>query len=258
LADFQNTDGGYGHALEPDLRLPTSSVIATTVAFQRLREAGADDGWPEVQRAVGYLVSAWDPTIPGWEPAPPSVDDHPHAPWWSYPGPPAAYPANPGAEAFAVLLRHRGLVSPGVLEEVAAATERAVDVLGEEVEPHEMLCWLRLAEEAPPDLAARILAAMRRALPAALVVDAAAWDRYVPGPLWFAPTPGSPLAADVAGHVEDHLDHLVSMRQSDGRWMPAWTWGDDPHWPQARLEWADALTAQSLITLDAYGRIEER
>ena len=34
LAVYQNDDGGFGHGLEPDLRTPASSVIATTVAFQ--------------------------------------------------------------------------------------------------------------------------------------------------------------------------------------------------------------------------------
>ena len=37
---FQNDDGGFGRALEPDFRLPASSAIATAVGFQYLREAG--------------------------------------------------------------------------------------------------------------------------------------------------------------------------------------------------------------------------
>ena len=31
LARFQNDDGGFGHALEPDLRTPTSSALATEI-----------------------------------------------------------------------------------------------------------------------------------------------------------------------------------------------------------------------------------
>src|SRR5215469_13791066 len=34
LATYQNADGGFGKALEPDLRLPDSSALATVVAFQ--------------------------------------------------------------------------------------------------------------------------------------------------------------------------------------------------------------------------------
>lgn len=35
---FQNSDGGFGHALEPDLRAPESSALATSVALNILRE----------------------------------------------------------------------------------------------------------------------------------------------------------------------------------------------------------------------------
>ena len=40
LASFQNSDGGFGHGLEPDLQLADSSVLATTVALQHLRDLG--------------------------------------------------------------------------------------------------------------------------------------------------------------------------------------------------------------------------
>ena len=46
LARFQNADGGFGHGLEPDLRLAGSSVIATTVALQRCREIHAPERCP--------------------------------------------------------------------------------------------------------------------------------------------------------------------------------------------------------------------
>ena len=42
LAVFQNEDGGFGHGLEPDLQSPNSSVLATTVAFQILRDLGIE------------------------------------------------------------------------------------------------------------------------------------------------------------------------------------------------------------------------
>ena len=256
LGAYQNDDGGYGRALEPDLRLPDSSSTATTVAFQHLRAAGADDTWPEVRRGVEYLLATWDPSVPGWHPTPPEVDDHPHAPWWTYRGPPTEFAANPGAEAYAVLLRHAALAPGAALTEIGAAVKGALARCGDEVEPHEMLCWMRLAAEAPEPLADRIVAALRRALPSVLTVDPAQWDAYAPGPLWFAATPESPLFDDVADHVAAHLDHLIARRAPDGRWLPAWTWGADPAWPRARDEWASALTVDALTSLASYGRIE--
>ena len=40
LQKFQNADGGFGKALEPDLRASESSALATSVAFQIIREVG--------------------------------------------------------------------------------------------------------------------------------------------------------------------------------------------------------------------------
>ena len=57
LAAFQNPDGGYGRALEPDVRLPASSAIATLTGLDVLREldAGADE--PQLRRALAWVVA---------------------------------------------------------------------------------------------------------------------------------------------------------------------------------------------------------
>lgn len=52
LKAFQNPDGGFGNALEPDLRLPDSSVLATTVGMQVLREFEAPADHPLVRGAL--------------------------------------------------------------------------------------------------------------------------------------------------------------------------------------------------------------
>ena len=53
LAAFQNEDGGFGRALEPDFRLPASSAIATSLAFRHLREAMVPARDPMVRAACG-------------------------------------------------------------------------------------------------------------------------------------------------------------------------------------------------------------
>ncbi|MEJ2754005.1 MAG: hypothetical protein P8169_15225, partial [Chloroflexota bacterium] len=60
LAAFQNGDGGFGHALEPDVRTPTSSALATGIALRILAEIGAPPEHPMAQDAVGYLKKTLD------------------------------------------------------------------------------------------------------------------------------------------------------------------------------------------------------
>ena len=60
LAAYQNPDGGFGNALEPDLRGPGSQPEPVEVAFRVLDEVGAMDD-PMVTRACDWLASASTP-----------------------------------------------------------------------------------------------------------------------------------------------------------------------------------------------------
>ena len=81
LRGYRNADGGFGHALEPDLRCPASQPAPTLHALAVLNEAGAA-GSELARDARAWIVSIAeaDGGIPfvlaGFE-------DYPHAPWWS-------------------------------------------------------------------------------------------------------------------------------------------------------------------------------
>ena len=84
LASYQNDDGGFGNSLEPDIRTPASSAIATTVGFQLLREIRAPAGHALVRRGIEYFVTTYDESRQVWPIIPPEVEKAPHAPWWNY------------------------------------------------------------------------------------------------------------------------------------------------------------------------------
>ena len=84
LAHYQNADGGFGHALEPDLRTAASSVVATSQAFYILREVDAPSNLPMVQSAVSYLLQSYDAQQQVWPIIPPEAEDAPHASHWTY------------------------------------------------------------------------------------------------------------------------------------------------------------------------------
>ena len=60
LARFQNDDGGFGHALEPDLRTPTSSALATGIGLRTLKELGCTAEHPMVAGAIRFLLETFD------------------------------------------------------------------------------------------------------------------------------------------------------------------------------------------------------
>jgi hypothetical protein len=84
LRGYRNHDGGFGHALEPDLRSPGSQPAPTLYALEILNEAGAADGeLARDARAWVAQIAAPDGGIPS---VLPGFEDYPHAPWFQ-PGP---------------------------------------------------------------------------------------------------------------------------------------------------------------------------
>ena len=81
LRGYHNRDGGYGHALEPDLRSPGSQPAPTLYALEILNEAGSADGEPARDaRAWVAHVAARDGGIPS---VLPGFEEYPHSPWWA-------------------------------------------------------------------------------------------------------------------------------------------------------------------------------
>ena len=83
LAAYQNEDGGFGHALEPDAWNPNSAPIQTWTATEILREIYfTDNTHPIIAGILRYLDSGAEFTGHFWYNAPGSNNDYPHAPWW--------------------------------------------------------------------------------------------------------------------------------------------------------------------------------
>ena len=82
LRAYRNDDGGFGHAIEPDMRAPTSQPVGVHTVMEILHEVGAHDD-PMIGPAADWLatITREDGGIPF------VLEDamaHPHAPWWSY------------------------------------------------------------------------------------------------------------------------------------------------------------------------------
>src|SRR3954451_24580946 len=56
---FQNKDGGFGHGIEPDLKTPNSTPLATSVGMQYLDAVGAEPDEASVRMATDYLANTF-------------------------------------------------------------------------------------------------------------------------------------------------------------------------------------------------------
>ena len=84
LCGYQNDDGGFGQALEPDTRCPESLPVYVEAAFQALGTAGTADR-QMMQRACDYLARvAAEAGAGGAVPlAFPIIESFPHAGHWT-------------------------------------------------------------------------------------------------------------------------------------------------------------------------------
>ena len=251
LAGYRNPDGGFGWALEPDLRAPASQPVAALHAFEVLEEvapvtsplaAGLLDWLDSVALDGGALPFA----LPGTASAG-------SAPMWE-----SADTTSPSLHMTAVVLgiahrvaRHDPAVAAHpwlrratdwAMDRIAAlkGPEHAIELkfviaLVDALEARDEL--ERLAGFLPPDATLRVTEgkpdeAMR--------------------PLDFSPEPGRPIRAllDPAA-IEADLDRLEAEQHQDGGWDVDWA-----HWsPAGALEWRGWATVRALRILRANGRV---
>lgn len=245
LAAYQNADGGFGHALEPDTRSSISQPLYVEVALEYMVDAGVAD--PEIiGRACDFLQSVSGPAggvpilVPGFETAA-------HAAHWR--GVDFTPQINPNG-GIVGRLHALGIDHPWL----RAATAFCWTALEQIDGAHDVNEAFLFLEHAPDD--GRVTAAIGRIadlLPSQRHYKAdPAQAGYGLTPLRFAPSPDSrfrPLFDD--GLIERNLDHLAAEQQDDGGWPLDF----EPPSRAAVSEWRGVVTLRALGVLKAYGRL---
>lgn len=255
LRAFQNDDGGFGHGMEPDFRLPDSSATATTVALQYLRDSRATSDDDLVVGAIGYLVEGFDPALDGWAPVPESVTDHPHAPWWKPSPQGASASLYLDAEIVGYLHEYRELVDPAFLAARTEAVRAIVKVRAGGLGSYTALGLQRLALTVPSTLRTEIFEVLCDEVPTTIDADPEKWGNDFQ-PFWLLVEGETPLTEKLASVISASLDREVARQAKDGSWPPRWSWSDYPEgWQIASREWAGEQTVRTLRALRQAARL---
>lgn len=253
LKEFQNEDGGFGRAIEPDMRLPESSVLGTWMAFQTLKQLNLSAEHPMIQSALAYFVKTYEPEKLGWSIVPPEVDEHPHAPWWNYKEAMAHFGwGNPGAEILGLFLHYD--FAPELHEPLKAkALERLAQVKPEDF--HEVLCFKALYELADEGFRLHLEKPLMDLVKRAGSTHPEDWLNYAATPLHFVDSPESPFAPLFEADLfQENLAFLRHQMLDGNHWEPNWSWmgAYDEVWPEAKHEWSSHLTVKNLRLLLAF------
>lgn len=246
LERYQTPEGGFGNAIEPDIRSPAPSAIGTSIAFQYLRAIGAPADLPMVRRAIDYLVRTVDRTAWVWPAVDARVDEGPHAPWWA-PGLDRfrGYVFNPTAELLGYLYDYRADVPGEVLQGVTSTVLEALDRVGRLDSAYELYCCMRLIHTKA--LPADVRDFLEQRLPVSLV--AADPDDPHLNLMRIAPTPSSFGYELVRDGLARQAERLIASQGDDGGWRPGW----EPWHAKAHQEWAGEITCRALVGLAAHG-----
>lgn len=248
LRQYQNEDGGFGNALEPDIRGPESQPVAALRALEVLAESGftGDPMMNEVARWIGSIAEP-DGGV-GFVLDTPAKQ--PHAPWMV---------PTPGGSHLTFGLAAALIAAGSSAHWVPKGAE---------------WCWRRLAgsEEISAywlKFAMKFLDVVEEEERAEQAIDnlkdllGTDGSIEVPGgvegerltPLDLSPRPNTlsrKLFTEEQINVD--LDVLQEGQQADGGWNFDWLgWS-----PGQIVEWRGALTVDALATLAAHGRINLR
>jgi hypothetical protein len=246
LRAYRNTDGGFGHALEPDVRGPESEPSAALHALEVLSEIGALDD-PMVADSAAWVATIADPD--GGVPfVLPTAAEHPHAPWM--------VPSDGGSHltfALAAVLWHAGSGEPWLARGSAwcwAKLERP-----DELSAYTVKFALDFLDAVPDD--SRPTAAIERLrsridADGSMPVEGGAENERL-SPLTLSERPdGRSRALFTRDQIDADLDRLERRQQDDGGWTFDWLgWS-----PGQAVEWRGAVTLRALATLAAHGRID--
>ncbi|WP_235832975.1 hypothetical protein [Gottfriedia acidiceleris] len=267
LKKYQNEDGGFGKAIEPDFLLPNSSPMGTWVAGQILMEIDLDADHQMVKQMIEYLVQTNDRESGMWDSVLEDTNDYPHAPWWHWTeGVQENWMFNPGVELAAFLV-HWSTVKSGSAEIGWHSIENAVKHLMQKnemdrheinnyqqfikiIEPYKELLELR-TQRSLESISTKILDLAEKCI----AKDVSNWGTgYKPLPLDFIDHPSHPLSERFGHLIEKNLDFYVQQINKDGVWDISWSWGSYPkHFEIARQQWMGVLAANRYKQFKAFG-----
>lgn len=249
LRAFRNPDGGFAHAIEPDMRSPLSQPVGIHTALEILHEVGAHDD------AMIGPAGDWLMTVTRPDGAIPFVLESamadPHAPWWQYADEPSLIQTAINAAAFHALGAHHPWLDEA--DEYCFREIAALDLSRVGEEPGYALTFGIAFLDAVPD-ADRAEATLDALAPGLAPLRSAEPEPSAerPSPLGLSPRPGlrSRRLFDEAV-IERHLDALEAAQEDDGGWNVSW-----PQWNDAAAaEWRGIATLLALKSLRANNRI---
>lgn len=254
LVKYQNADGGFGNGLESDILIPESSAIATGEAIFTAQDYGLDFTADWAKKMLSYLEMSKQDSPSFYESVPQSIDDYPHAPWWSY-TPDTIFTPNPGAVFASVLIKYGTGTQKTLGDEI---TEACIDFTLTDTNywEHDTYCLQRLYL-ALPTLSDNVIFTINNRISNGICFDESQWMNYVAQPFDMVDSPDSVWYPLIRNNVEKNADYWIDTLSNDGYWQPNFSWGVDTDVSKmATKNWIGYIAVKRIKILKVFDRIE--
>lgn len=256
LSKFQNTDGGFGNALEPDFFNPNSSPIATNDAITTLFRVNAlRRDFDIVKGIVRYLEShdSFDEDKKRWLFAIDSNKNYPHAIWWEKKGDGiSGFNPSISLAAFLVCYGNRTSLCEEIVKEGFEYLENAEEVSGDSLK-----CFLLTYELLKANSICDIIDLehfkhlLCKAIDNSICKDISKYGvEYVPMPSdFFSGSYSEFITPEIKPLIAAEKDILGKIQMEDGGFDITWKWYTPypNEYKQARAWWRPRLTIEKLL-----------
>ena len=270
LAFYQNADGGFGNALEPDSWNPASSPYTTLQAIRIMLAIGCGfRAHPIMKRVLRYLDECPCQREYGWLFSIPTNNDYAHAPWWSYSEEANTYESiGLTAELAGIILYLEEKDTPlykkaeayaaFVIKRLETAQVHGDMGLGGYLMLVEYIKKAGITKQYDVDF---LTCTLSKQVFDTIERDTAKWVQYCAHPSRYITSAQSLAYTENEAIVQAELDFLIETRPQNGIWPIPWSWFDhNGKYPKqfaiSENWWRAIKGTEKVLYLKQFGRLE--
>ena len=262
LSFYQNTDGGFAHAIEADCWNPNSTMLQASTAVEIIREIDWDDpSHPLIMGLLRWIESGEHFDGKTWALTVASNDDFPCAPWWRTQSVSSCHTDYNGTALLAGFIVRYATKGSAVFNlGVRIALEASDALFSSGVQDmHTLACYLRMASLFERSGCAHLIkfdeleAALEKSVCGVVERDVSKWGGYVCRPSSLIRSKKSRYYRAVRELADYECEFIRKSQREDGSWDVPWAWDG---WPEqqavSRNWWRGQIIIQNLLYLKGF------
>lgn len=264
LKAYQNSDGGFANALEPDCWNQKSTPMQTWVATKIIKEIDLEDKSNSLITGIlEYLVSKNEFDGHCWNGlnTVETNNDYPHAPWWSYTKTQETN-YNPTASLIGFMLKY-AVEESTTYRMACSLAKEAYDYFKKNFpleSMHEAACFVELYEYMKEcDIHDQLelvefKTLLQRQIKQVITYDTNLWSTaYVCKPSMFISSKKSDFYVDNEDICCFESEFIKQTQNPDGTWNVTWSWNEfSEQWSVSKNWWKSDIIIKNMVYMKNY------